>query len=250
MKHVKQTLYAVTITLGLLSVAHAQPLRFATEGAYPPFNYVDSNNQLRGFDVDMANALCARLSVECAIVAQDWEGIIPGLLAKKYDAIIASMAITEERQQTVSFTQPYNRTRMVLAVPRGSAIQDTAPATLAGKTVGAQSSSTQGIYNQDVYGANGARVKLYVGQDEANSDLLNGRLDAVVNDSAPMQEWLKSTDPQCCRVLAIPGTQSDAGIAVRKADEALRARLNQAIADVIADGTYRQLKLAHGLEDD
>jgi polar amino acid transport system substrate-binding protein len=92
----KKTIFLAAATLlGMAQLASAEDtIRIATEGAYPPFNYVESDGSLKGLDVDMANALCAEMKAKCTIVAQDWDGIIPGLLAKKYDAIIASMSIT------------------------------------------------------------------------------------------------------------------------------------------------------------
>lgn len=242
MNRVKSLATACALLIGSMGAAHAESLRIATEGAYPPFNYVDSNNELHGFDVDIAKALCAKMQVECTLVAQDWDGIIPALMAKKYDAVVASMVVTEERQKKISFTDRYYRTRLAVAVPNDSSLPDTLPATLDGKVVGAQSSSTQSIYAEDVYGAAGADVKLYPTQDDANSDLANGRLDAVVNDKFPLLDWLAKSGKDCCKLLGdIQGSDDDVAIAVRQDDQALRERLNQALADIRADGTYQQI---------
>ncbi|WP_397453356.1 transporter substrate-binding domain-containing protein [Pseudomonas sp. NA-150] len=227
----------------LVGTVQAESLRIATEGAYPPFNYVDSDNQLRGFDVDIANAVCEKMHVHCTVIAQDWEGIIPALLAKKYDAIVASMSVTEERQKKVSFTDRYYRTSLVMAVPKDSDIHDSGIKSLAGKKIGVQASTAAGIYAQDVYGPAGADVKLYPNQDEANSDLINGRLDAIVNDKFPMIDWLNKSGASCCTSLGdISNTSGDIGIAVRKEDNSLRQRMNTALADLVADGTYKKIQ--------
>ena len=103
MKNVIRLASACAMVIAGMSGAQAEVLRIATEGAYPPFNYVDSDNKLHGFEVDIANALCERMNVQCSIVAQDWEGIIPALMAKKYDAVVASMIATDERKQKIDF---------------------------------------------------------------------------------------------------------------------------------------------------
>ncbi|MGZ0700960.1 transporter substrate-binding domain-containing protein [Pseudomonas piscis] len=223
------------------TTAQAEVLRIATEGAYPPFNYVDSSNQLHGFDVDIANALCERMKVECQIVAQDWEGIIPALLAKKYDAVVASMIATDERKKKIAFSNHYYRTPLSVAVPRDSDITD-AQTNFKGRTVGAQASSTQAIYAEDHYGPAGADVKFYPTLDEANSDLAAGRVEGVIADKFPLLAWAESAGKDCCKIIGdVNGTTADASIAVRKEDNALRERLNQALDEIVADGTYKKI---------
>ncbi|MBP5122938.1 transporter substrate-binding domain-containing protein [Pseudomonas protegens] len=223
------------------STAQAETLKIATEGAYPPFNYVDSNNQLHGFDVDIANALCKQMKVECQIVAQDWEGIIPALLAKKYDAVVASMIATDERKKKIAFSNHYYRTPLSVAVAKDSDITD-AQTNFKGRTVGAQASSTQAIYAEDHYGPAGADVKFYPTLDEANSDLAAGRVDGVIADKFPLLAWAESTGKDCCKIIGdVNGTTADASIAVRKEDNALRERLNKALDEIVADGTYKKI---------
>lgn len=242
MKRLTRLALASLAFCGIAATAQAETIRIATEGAYPPFNYVDSKNELHGFDVDIANALCAKMQVKCELVAQDWDGIIPALLARKYDAVVASMVITEERQKKVAFTDRYYRTRLAVAVARDSALKDTNPESFKGLVVGAQSSTTQGMYAEDIYGAAGAEVKLYPSQDEANADLDTGRLDALVHDKFPLLDWLAKDGKDCCTLLGdIQGTDDEVAIAVRQDDDALRERLNKALAEIIADGTYKQI---------
>ena len=229
------------LLLAGITSAQAETLKIATEGAYPPFNYVDSDNTLHGFDVDIAKALCEQMKVECTIVAQDWEGIIPALMARKYDAVVASMINTEERRKKIAFTNHYYRTPLSVAVPKDSEITD-AQTKFKGYTVGAQASSTQAIYAEDHYAPAGADVKFYPTLDEANGDLAAGRVDVVVADKFPLLGWLDTAGKDCCKMLGdIEGTTADASIAVRKEDNALRERLNKALDAIVADGTYQKI---------
>ncbi len=239
-------------SLTVLAVASTQAqtkdwdkVRIATEGAYPPFNAVDSSGKLFGFDVDIANALCEKMQADCTIVAQDWDGIIPGLLAGKYDVIVASMFITEERKQKVSFTEPYYKAAMTYVVPKGSDITDFSDKGLKGKVIGAQAGATQGEYVSAVHPS--ADIRLYRSQDEVNLDLANGRLDLQVSDLIPMLEWTEKTeDGKCCELVGEPITSVEyvgdgVGMAVRKEDEDLRKQLNEALAQIVADGTYAKI---------
>lgn len=239
----KKTLIS-TLFIGSCSISallHAETITIATEGAYPPFNYVDSNNNLHGFDVEITNALCAKMKARCTIVAQDWDGIIPGLIAKKYDAVVASMINTPERRLKVSFTNHYYNTPLSLAVKKGSetTMENFDPK---GLVIGAQSSSTQAFYAEDVLAAKGAIVKLYPTQDEANTDLTNGRLDAVVADMIPLMEWVNKHGNGCCVYVGdFEETNAEAAIAIRKEDTELKERFNKAIEAIVADGTYLEI---------
>ncbi|MGI9464629.1 MAG: ABC transporter substrate-binding protein [Aestuariivirgaceae bacterium] len=244
-----RTIMAAALTLvmasGIAMAGEMKKVRVGTEGAYPPFNFVDSNGKLQGFDVEISQALCDKMKAECEFVAQDWDGIIPALLAKKYDAIIASMSITEERMKKVDFTDKYYNTPAKFVMKKGAGHADTSPAGMKGKVIGAQSSTTHSSYLEDNY--KDSEVKFYGTQDEANADLAAGRLDAILADSIVLWEWTtKSEDGKCCEfvgddVIGEKWFGKGAGIAVRKEDGELKGMLNKALAEIIADGTYKKI---------
>lgn len=151
--------FVVAATAGA-SAKEWKTVRIGTEGAYPPFNYVE-NNELKGFDIDIGKALCEKMKVTCTFVAQDWDGIIPALLAGKYDAIVASMSITEERKKQIDFSKKYYNTPASFVAAKDTKITDTSPAALKGKVLGAQGSTIHSNYLEDLYAKAGAEVKLY-----------------------------------------------------------------------------------------
>lgn len=244
MKIARILLAAAALAIGAgAAQAEMKKVRIGTEGAYPPFNSVDTAGKLVGFDIEIGEALCAKMKVECTFVAQDWDGIIPALLAKKYDLILASMSITDERKEKVAFTIPYYLTPGNFIAPKDTKITEITPAALKGKTIGAQSSTTGATYLEDKY--KDSEIKLYPTQDEANADLAAGRLDAVLADKFVLYEWLeKSTDGKCCKFVG-PDLKDvnpqGTGIAVRKEDNELREALNKAIQEINADGTFAKI---------
>jgi len=242
----RSTLLASLLALtALAGTAQSETLRLGTEGAYPPFNYVTPDGKVAGFDVDIGLELCKRIGADCEVVAQDWDGIIPGLLAKKYDFIIASMFITEERKQQVAFTEPYYKAAMTHVVPKDSDITEFTDETLKGKVVGAQAGTTQADYATQMYPD--ADVRLYPTQDEASLDMANGRLDVMVGDMLPLLDFVEKTDDgKCCKLAGAPITDpafvgEGVGIALRKEDDDLRQRLNKALDEIRADGTYKKI---------
>jgi polar amino acid transport system substrate-binding protein len=239
-------LSAAVMAFGI-SAVHAEDMKkliIGTEGAYPPFNNITADGKVEGFDIDIANALCAQMKVECTIVTQDWDGIIPALEAKKFDAIIASMSITEERKKKVDFTHKYYNTPPAIAVAKDSTIADISPAALAGKTIGAQGSTIHQNYAEATY--KDSTIKSYPTAEEYKLDLANGRIDAATDDIMVLKGWLASPEGACCKILGTitpdPKIHGEgAGIAVRKGETELRDKLNAAIDAIRASGEYDKI---------
>ena len=225
--------------------AEEKVVRIGTEGAYPPFNEVDADGNLKGFDIDIAKALCEKMAVKCEFIAQDWDGIIPALKAKKYDAIVASMSITEDRKKEVDFTDKYYNTPSQFIAAKGTDVGQATPADFKGKTLGAQSSTIQANMLEGMYKE--STVKLYGTVDELYADLSAGRVDAAFVDKLVSAEWL-GTDAGKGFDFVGPAMMEPTeylgdgvGIAVRKGDDELRLALNKAIAEILADGTYKAI---------
>ena len=219
-------------------------IRIGVEGAYPPFSEMTPDGELKGFDIDIANALCDSMGAECELVPQDWDGIIPALLAKKYDAIIASMSITEERKEKVGFTNKYYSTPAKFARKKDSGVEIT-PEGLAGKTVAVQRATTHDNFVTAKFPD--ADIKRYGTQDEAYLDALAGRVDVLLADSVALQDGFLNTDQGADWEFEGPGYSDveffgeGAGIAIRKEDTDLVDMFNKAIDDIRSNGTYETI---------
>ncbi|WP_417661893.1 ABC transporter substrate-binding protein [Pseudomonas sp.] len=229
---------AATLAFGTSAVA-ADKLKLGTEGAYPPFNLIDASGKVGGFDVEIGQALCAKMKTECEVVTSDWDGIIPALNAKKFDFLIASMSITEERKQAVDFTDPYYTNKLQFIAPKDKTFT-TDKASLEGKVIGAQRATIAGTWLED--NMDGVvDIKLYDTQENAYLDLSSGRLDGVLADTFVNWEWLKSDAGKNFEFKGDPVFDNDKiGIAVRKNDP-LREKLNAALKEIVADGTYKKI---------
>lgn len=235
---------ALALTVGLAQAQEKMQLKIGTEGAYPPFNYLTADGELQGFDVDIARALCDEMNAECEFVTQDWDGFIPALQAGKFDAIIASMSITDERKKQVDFTDKYYNTPPAIVVPKDSDVSGVTKEDLADKTIGAQGSTTHANYAEATY--TDSDVRLYPTAEEYQLDMANGRLDAVTDDIIVLQAWLETDDGACCKVAGMitpveeihgPGV----GIAVRKGEDELREKFNAAIQAIRENGKYEEI---------
>lgn len=231
-------LFALLLTAG--PAASADTLRIGTEGAYPPFNQIGPDGELQGFDIDIAKALCEEMDRDCEFVTQDWDGIIPGLLADKYDAIIASMSITPERDKAVDFTKRYYSNKLRFVAKKSSDIKPTEKS-LKGKTVGAQRATISSQWLKEEMG-DIVDIKLYDTQENAFLDLDTGRVDAVLADMLVAYEWLNSDEGSQFEFKGEAVYSGDKiAIAVREGDKELAKEFNKAIKAIRKDGTYQKI---------
>jgi arginine/ornithine transport system substrate-binding protein len=223
----------------------AKKIRIGVEGAYPPFSEIGTDGKLKGFDIDIANALCAELKAECLMVQQEFDAMIPGLLSRKIDAVIASMTITEERKRSVDFSDKYYQTPARFVAKVNSKLEISA-AGLKGKRIGVQRTTIHDRFATSTFAQ--SEIVRYGKQDEVFLDLTSGRLDGALVDLMAADVGFLKTPAGKGFAFAGP-IYSDpkffgvgAGIAVRKADTALRDRLNAAIKAIRANGTYKKIQ--------
>lgn len=241
------TLVAAVLAVGIASGAAqaGQKVKIGTEGAYPPFNSIDKDGKLVGFDIDIANALCEAAKFDCEFVVQDWDGIIPGLLAKKYDAIVASMSITEERKQKVAFTGKYYNTPAKFFARKDSGLVVSKEG-LKGKVIAVQRATIHENFLTDNYG-DIVTIKSYATQDEAYLDIVSGRADGGIADSVVVMDGFLATDQGKDFKFFGPDFNDakwfgdGVGIAIRKGDGDLVKAFDAAIAKIRADGTYKKI---------
>ena len=243
MKMTTKALAAATAIL-FAGAAQAETLKVCAEGAYPPFSLTTESGELEGFDIDIANAICDETGMTCEIAATEWDGIIPALLEKKCDAIIASMSITEERKERIDFSEKYYNTPAKFVARADTDLVDT-PEGLADAVVGVQ----RGTVHQDFLEAKfpDVELKLYGTQDEVYLDLQSGRLDAIMQDSVAADDGFLKT-PAGANYAFFGGSYADAkyhgdgaGIGVRKEDTELRDKLTAAIKALRENGKYKEI---------
>ena len=230
---------------GAASAKEYKSLRFGMDASYAPFESVNQQGQIVGFEVDYANAICERIHVTCTFQNQDWDGVIPALLSDKFDVIMSSMNVTDARKQKVIFSEVYYATPPVFVGQASDKSDDVSPAALKGKSIGTQSSTIHATFLERFYPD--SDIKLYPTQDEPNLDIASGRLDYVVGDRLVEQDFIDKKASGCCRIISdikrIPGIHGPGvGAAFRPDDTELRDKFNQAIAELDADGTYKKIE--------
>lgn len=241
----RRTFFVLLAGIATAFGAMAQPVsyRIATEGTYPPWSFKDAQGALQGWDVDIANALCETMKAKCEIISQDWDGIIPALLAKKYDFIVASMAMTEQRRQRVDFSNKYKET-VSRFVSRKGAPTDVSPAALKGKAIGVQRGSIQAGYLSANY--KDSNIKFYDTPQAAELDLVAGRVDYILGNMVTYFVGFMKTPEAKDFAFVGPdlkgGLLGDGnGIAARKGEAELLVKINAALAAIQADGTYDRI---------
>ena len=247
-------LFAACLLTTPVTAKEWKTVRFGVEGAYPPFSWTDASGEIKGFDIDLAHALCQQMTVKCELVAQDWDGMIPALLSRKYDAIIAAMSITDERRKKVDFTEKYAHIPNRFVAAKGTELALT-PAGMAGKRIGVQRATTTDRYATEVMEAKGIEIVRYTSNEEIFMDLAAGRLDGVFADTIPLEQGFLNTPNGAGFAFVGPELKDPkyvgegAGIAVRKGNEALVSELNSAIDGIRASGEYQKIQAKYFKSD-
>lgn len=238
----KKSLLSLALLASLGSTAaQAEEVKFVTNAAYPPFEFVDENNEMQGFDIDLAKALCAVAELECSFHNQAFDSLIPSLKFRRYHAAIAAMDVTPERAQEVDFSDIYYENSAVFVAPQGKfdSLDE-----LLSQTVGVQNGTSHQKYIQDKLEGEGLKSRPYQSVQDALLDMTNGRLEAVFADTAVVGEWLGKTEGY--EVVGDLITDENYfgtgfGIAVTKGNQELLDKLNQGLAELKANGTYESL---------
>ncbi|MDP2733378.1 MAG: transporter substrate-binding domain-containing protein [Hoeflea sp.] len=210
-------------------------LRISMSGAYPPFNFVNEKNEVVGFDAAIGTEIAKRMGLEAEIVTTAWDGIIGGLLANKYDAIVGSMSITEERSKVVDFVGPYYTTKRAIFTKAGSPI--TSVSQLGDVTIGV----TLGETHEQWANEQGYNVKTYKGLPELLLELENGRVDAIIADSVAVILAAKESGRDLVALNDLETEAVGAGIAIRQGNPMLKAEMQAALDAIQADGTYVEI---------
>jgi len=238
---------ALSVLSPLAMAAEAKPLRIGIEAAYPPFAYKTPDGSITGFDYDIGVALCEEMKVKCQWIEQEFDGLIPALKVRKFDAVLSSLSITEDRLKSVDFSKKYYHTPAKLAMKAGTVLNDPL-VDLKGKKVGVQRASIYDRYATDVFAPAGVEVVRYSSQNEIFLDLTSGRLDATIADSVNIDDGFLKTDAGKAFALVGPDFNEQkyfgqgAGIAVRKGDTALADKITAAIASIRASGKYQEVQ--------
>ncbi|MEX1326910.1 MAG: transporter substrate-binding domain-containing protein [Desulfobacterales bacterium] len=269
MKHLKILLIVPFLLFVLVIQGMAgdwQKIKIATEGAYPPWNDTNASGNLVGFEIELAQDLCARMNAACKIIPQKWRGIIKGLNAGKYDAIMAAMSITEDRKKLVKFSRNYAGTPNVFVVRKDHplanfrsdlkqlTIDDISPAEQAaldaifkafkGKIIGVQVATTHAKF-ADQYMGDLAEIRIYDFQHTIDLDLYQGRLDAVIGDFSYWQPLIQTEQGKDYKIVGPHMTGGPfgggVGVAVRKKDQDLADKFSRAIEEAIKDGNIKKM---------
>ena len=262
----KKSIFSVLLSLLIIGNVYADKIRIGTEGAYPPWNSKDESGKLIGFVIELAYTLCRYIGQQCTVVEQDWDGMIPALIMRKFDAIMAGMSITAERQKAINFSQGYADEVASLAVMKGSSLEGldtpaginltkpnadakkalkTLTAALAGKTVCVQTATIHQNFldSGDVGKVN---VRTYKTQDEVNLDLASGRCDAALAAAVAFNDYAEKSGKPV--VLTGPTFSGGAfgngvGVGIRKDDTELLKKFNAAINKARKNGDISRIAI-------
>ncbi|MDR0212995.1 MAG: transporter substrate-binding domain-containing protein [Comamonas sp.] len=225
--------------------AQAADLKVAIDPTYEPFTYKTADGKPTGFDVDIANAICTEIKRKCVFVEQIWDSMIPGLQAKKYDVVISSLSMTEERKRVIDFSDRYYKTPSAIVVKKGTPY--TGPASLKGKRIGVLKGSTQEKWAVGELRPAGATIVPYEAQDQVYLDIKSGRLDGTVADKVEVYGgFLRKPEGRDYGYVGPDQYETKyygdgIGIGMRKGQKELKDQINAAIKAIRSNGTYNNI---------
>ncbi|HLA30552.1 MAG TPA: ABC transporter substrate-binding protein [Pseudomonas sp.] len=240
------SLALLAVSVGV-SAKDVQEVRFGVSPDSPPFELKMADGTLGGFDIDLGNAICAKLKAECVWVENDFDGMIPALRAKKFDGVLSSMSVTEKRQKQIAFSDKLFNAPVRMVAKKGSTLLPTVES-LKGKRIGVQQGTTQETYAKTYWEPQGVTVVSYQNLDLSLADLLAGRVDATLQDAVQAEIGFLKTPRGRDFAFAGPTLNdqktlgSGTAIGLRKEDVELRQLINQALAEMHQDGTYQRLE--------
>lgn len=243
--------YAVGVALAVMAsgamAKEWKTVRIGVDASYPPFESIAPGGQVVGFDADLTRALCAKMNVKCVWIPQDLDGIIPALKARKFDIIVSSLTVTDQRREQIDFSDKLFDAPARMIAKKGSPLLPTAQS-LKGKRIGVEQGSTQEAYAKAYWEPKGVTVVPYQNQDQVYADLATGRLDAALQDELQADAGFLKTPRGKDFAWAGPDVKDPktigegTAIGVRKEDGELKAMLNKALAQVHQDGTFTKLE--------
>ncbi len=224
-------------------------IRFVTDNDYPPFNYLDEEGELTGFNIDLMRTICDELSVECSIRTVSWNRLLSSLKDGEVDAVIASIRVSEKTLQQADFTDSYYHTPARFSALKANPVKAITPETLSGKKIGVISGTAHEAYLKDFF--THSAVVAYDTTDEARSSLREGKIDFLFGDGVSLMFWLNGTSSEeCCEFRGGPFTESKyfgegVGIAIAKGNRKLRDALNYGLHLARSEGRFEELYLRY-----
>lgn len=251
-RHILSCAAGLAALLAVTAAWAAEPLKVGIAAEpYPPFTYKSADGSWTGFEVELAGAVCTEAGLDCQITPTAWSGIIPALNSGKIDLIMTSMSITEERDKVIDFSDPYYYTRGAYVASKDMDIE--IPEGLDGKILGVQAATTHAAFARDALADTGVEVKIYDTQEQANRDLLAGRVDVVLADQIPMAEFVEREEASGYEIKEMapkhPAFGEGIGIGMREDQDDLEEKLNMAIETVLSDGTCKELSQKYFEQD-
>jgi lysine-arginine-ornithine-binding protein len=239
-------LAAVVLLTGVApGMAEGQKIRIATEGTYRPMSYYDASGKLTGFEVELVEAICAKIQADCEWVIMEFDSMVPALQEKKVDGIASGLRITDKRKKVIDFADKSYTSYAQFVTCSHKDQKDTSPAAFKGMTIGTQNGSTNADYLTSLY-AKDADIRLYKSMDEVYLDLEAGRLDAALSSAFVGYDFVHSDKGKDCAFLGEKMSDpkffgAGVSIGIRKGEDALRNLLNQGIKAIESDGTYEKI---------